>query len=315
MTAVEKNTAPSMDHAILARLTGGLGDRRTITRIGNDIGQIYADFLPDIFHSETGIEIAVEYEGATSGLMSELLAGLGQDFATADCSLRNWSPFFVLGCGNSFVMALMERMLGALPETIEQPIPRALTKMELELAGIVVGRIAGVLRSSIDAPGGFEPAVESPRNSAGRPPLDERVGKSYALAIRMKVRLASVTSDIVLVLPQSTLLKTKIVPPGTSVQAAKKKQEWIDLITEQVKRSQVTLQARIRLQKLTLANISRLVEGDVIAFRDRGEVTAEVSANGRDMYRCEFGRSGERYTVRVKDNISTDDEILRHLMG
>jgi flagellar motor switch protein FliM len=33
------------------------------------------------------------------------------------------------------------------------------------------------------------------------------------------------------------------------------------------------------------------------------------------MYECELGRSGERYTVRVRDNISTEDEILSHLMS
>ena len=40
-----------------------------------------------------------------------------------------------------------------------------------------------------------------------------------------------------------------------------------------------------------------------------------VSANGRDMYVCEFGRAGANYMVRVKDNISTDDELLQHLMS
>ena len=41
----------------------------------------------------------------------------------------------------------------------------------------------------------------------------------------------------------------------------------------------------------------------------------DVSANGKDLYRCEFGRAGDRYTVRVKDNVSSEDEILKHLMS
>lgn len=315
MTAVEKNTAPAMDRAILARLTGHLGDRKTIARTGSEIGQIYCDFLPDIFHSETGIDIELTYESTTSGLMSDLIADLGDGFAISDCSLRNWAQYFVLGSGNTFIMALMERMLGAAPDTIEQPVSRPLTTMELELASIVMGRIAGVLRSSINAAGGFEPAIESPRNSTGRVALDDRIGGVFGLAIRLGVLIGKVRTSIVLVLPQRTVLRSTITAPGASVQNSRKRQEWVDLITEQVKRSQVTLQARIRLQKMTLRNLSRLVEGDVIAFRDKEEVSAEVSANGRDMYRCEFGRSGEHYMVRVKDNISTDDEILRHLMG
>ena len=41
----------------------------------------------------------------------------------------------------------------------------------------------------------------------------------------------------------------------------------------------------------------------------------DVSANGKNLYVCEFGRAGDRYTVRVKDNVSSEDEILKHLMS
>ena len=120
-----------------------------------------------------------------------------------------------------------------------------------------------------------------------------------------------------MILPQRALLRTKLVKPKPSAQALKKQAEWMEMISEQVKRSQVTLQARIRLQQLPLRTISKLVAGDVIPFRDIGQdnVCVEVSANGANMYNCEFGRAGDRYTVRVKNNVSSDDEILRHLMG
>ncbi len=102
--------------------------------------------------------------------------------------------------------------------------------------------------------------------------------------------------------------------PKSKGQAGKQKQEWAARIAEQVRRSQVTLEARIRLQSMTLNAVSRLMAGDVIAFEDKSDVRVQVSANGKDMYTCEFGRSGERYTVRVKDNVSSEDELLRHLM-
>ncbi|WP_205285610.1 FliM/FliN family flagellar motor C-terminal domain-containing protein, partial [Escherichia coli] len=68
---------------------------------------------------------------------------------------------------------------------------------------------------------------------------------------------------------------------------------------------------------LTLRTISKLVAGDVIPFQalNQDDIGVEVSANGSKLYNCEFGKSGDRYMVRVKNNVSTDDEILRHLMG
>lgn len=306
-----------MDPALLAKLTGGLGDNKKIGKIGADIGQIYTAFLPDVFHSQTSLSIEVDYEGCESGLMTDLVAKLGKDYAVSDCSLRNWCNNFMIGIGNGFVMALMERMLGAAPDTIMEPEVRPLSQIELDLAALVLDRIAGVLRSSVNAPGGFEAMIEPPFNATGKSAYEEAMFGQFGMLIRLKILIGKVASDFALIVPQRTLLKTTIVAPKPSAGALKKQEEWMEMISEQVKRSQVTLEAKIRLQTLTLKTISRLVEGDVIPFRDakQDDICVEVSANGAKMYNCEFGRAGDRYMVRVKNNVSTDDEILRHLMG
>jgi flagellar motor switch protein FliM len=305
----------TMDHALLAKLTGGLGDRATIEKIGTDFGMLYGEFLPDVFHTETGINVTVSYAGCSSGPMNDLVAGLGDTFALANGSLRNWCPDFVLACGNSFVIALMEMMLGAEPGSIQQPIERPLSDIELDLATMVFERFANVLRSGVNAPGGFEAMLERPHNAEDRTRPDATVAPEFGAAIRLSIELGNVKSELALVIPQRTLLKTRIVVPKSKAHLSASKQEWADRMNEQVRRSQVTLEARIRLQPLKLGAIARLAAGDVIAFQDKGDVQVQVSANGKDMYSCEFGRSGERYTVRVKDNISTDDEILKHLIG
>ncbi|MGK6316199.1 FliM/FliN family flagellar motor switch protein [Neorhizobium sp. DT-125] len=317
MTTNQANqtNAPKMDLALLAKLTGGLGDKRTVERISGEFAHLYTEFLPDVFHSETGIRIGVSYLSCTSGLMNDLIADLGDGFALCDGALRNWCPNFVLACGNSFVIALMESMLGAAAEAIAQPIERPLSDIELDLAVMVFDRIANVLRSGVNAPGGFEASLERPHNAEDRPKPDELARPEFGVAVRMALELGPVVSEFALVIPQSIFLKTKVTAPKARGQVSKAKQEWADRMNDQVRRSHVTLEARIRLQKLTLGTISRLAAGDVIAFQDKQDVQVQVSANGKDMYACEFGRSGENYTVRVKDNISTDDEILRHLIG
>jgi flagellar motor switch protein FliM len=304
-----------MDHALLAKLTGGLGDRATVEKISADFGALYTEFFPDVFHSETGINISVSYTGCRSGLMTDLVADLGDNFALIDGSLRNWCPNFVLACGNSFVISLMEMMLGAEPANIHQPIERPLSDIELDLATMVFERIGSVLRSGINPPGGFETLLERPHNAEDRQKPDAAAAPEFGVTIRLAIELGSVKSELALIVPQRAFLKTAIEVPRPKGQLSQSKQEWTDRINEQVRRSQVTLEARIRLQSVTLGVVSRLAAGDVIAFQDKGDVQVQVSANGKDMYSCEFGRSGERYTVRVKDNISTDDEILRHLIG
>lgn len=304
-----------MDPALLARLTGGLGDRRTIDKICADFGQLYADFLPDVFHSETHLDVEVSYAGCDTGLMSDLVAEITDECVVADASLRNWCPGFMMTCGNGFVITLMEHMLGATGDTIEEPVMRALSRIELDMAVMVFEKIGSVLKSGVNAPGGFETLIERPLNAEDRPKASQDEPDQYAAVIRLTIALGPVNTEFTLIVPQKALLKTTVVFPKSKGQQAKGKKEWADQIGEQVRRSQVTLEARIKLQTLTLRTISKLAAGDVIPFLEAEEVHVDVSANGKDMYVCEFGKSGANYMVRVKDNISSDDEILRHLMS
>ncbi|WP_137132601.1 FliM/FliN family flagellar motor switch protein [Rhizobium sp. FY34] len=310
-----ESNPPPMDLALLAKLTGGLGDQKTVEKICSDFGVLYTEFLPDVFQSETGIDITVSYLGCQSGLMQDLIASLGDTVSLVDGSLRNWCPNFVLACGSSFIIGLMERMLGADPTMVGQPAERPLSDIELDLANMVFERIANVLRSGVNTAGGFEALLERPHNAVNRPQPDPEAPREFGATIRMAIEIGKVTSQIALVIPQKALLKTKVVILRSKGQLPKHKQQWADNIAEQVRRSRITLEARIRMQSLTLKTISKLAAGDVIPFEDKEDVHVKVSANGKDMYTCEFGRSGENYTVRVKDNISTEDELLRHLMG
>ncbi len=315
MSDATTQTPPAMDRALLAMLTGGLGDAKSLQRLCAEFGQLYTEFLPDVFHSETGLTMQVHYNGHESGLMTDLIADLGDNVAFSDGQLRNWSPNFVLACGNSFIITLMENLLGALPETIQEPIERPLSQIELDLSAMVFDKIGNVLRSGVNATGGFEPLLEKAHNAEDRAKPDDDHVDEYAATVKMGITLGSVTSEFYLIIPQKALLKTLVTMPKSKNQAGRSRKEWQEQIAEQVRRSQVTLEARVRLESLTLATVSRLVAGDVIAFRDKGDVMVDVSANGKDLYRCEFGRAGDRYTVRVKDNVSSEDEILRHLMS
>jgi flagellar motor switch protein FliM len=309
--ALEK---PAMNAALLAKLTGRLGDKATIEKLCAAFADVYIEFMPDMFKSETGLDVTIAYLGCDSGYKNDLIADLGANSTLVDATLRNWSQDITLACGNGFVITLMESLLGAAPETIEPPADRLLSAIELELAVMVFDKIAGVLRSAVNAPGGFEPALELPHALENRPkPADDKADE-FGAAINMSITLAGITSEFSLIVLQQALLKTQISAPKAKSQAPKSA-AWTEQISEQVRRSQVTLEAKIRLQDLTLRTISKLAAGDVIPFRDSGDVRVEVSANSKELYVCEFGRSGENYTVRVKDTMSSDDELIRHLMN
>jgi flagellar motor switch protein FliM len=304
-----------MDRTLFAKLTGNLGDEAMLAKIGTAFAQVYAEFLPDIIKSETGLDSGIIYAGCQSGLMKDLVAGLGGNHALVNGSLRNWSPKFILGCGAGFIMTLMEHMLGARAEDMEAAVARPLSVIELDLSVMVFDKIAHVLRSAVNASGGFEPYLDLPYNVEEISTRITDDSDDFAAAITMTISVGKSISQIVIIVPQRDLLRTVVSAPRAKNPTASS-QTWSDQLSEQVRRSQVTLEARIRLQSLTLETISKLAVGDTIPFIDNtGDVRVEVSANSKDLYICEFGRSGENYTVRVKDNVNSDDELLRHLMN
>ena len=180
---------------------------------------------------------------------------------------------------------------------------------------MVLNKMASVLRSAIKAENAGDPVLAPACNLPDREENEAEVGNIYVLSVRLHTQFSGIGSDIVLLLPQQTLLKSRIVAPKKNAQMSKASKDWAAHLTEQVRRSHVTLEARIQLQALTLGTIARLAPGDVIPFFDDGdEVHVEVNANGKELYACEFGRSGQNYTVRIKDNTTSDEELLRHLM-
>ena len=294
-------------------MTGALGDDKTIGKICADLGQVFGEFLPDLLHSETGLDLTIGYAGFDTGLKSELIRKLGDGVALSDCLLRNWCSDFTISCDSPAIITMMEMLLGSPAESIEEPKPRNLSVIELDVAAIVFEKVAGVLKSAVNAPGGFEPIVGKCYNAENRPTDDKDAEDVYAACVNITLGVGPVLSTFSILVPQQTLLKTTIVFPKGIGQARRQKTAWAEQVEQQVRRSMVELQAHIKLEELTLAAITQLKPGDVIPFHDPKDVRVDVKANGRDLYVCEFGRSGARYTVRVKDTFGTEDELLQHL--
>lgn len=315
MTSGTTTNVHPFDRKLLARMTGALGDDRAIGRVALDLGQVFGEFLPDICKAETGLDIAIGYAGFRTGLRNNLITELGHGVLISDVSLRNWCPDFQISCDSPIIITMVEALLGAEPTDIEEPEPRTLSPIEIDVAQPIFEKIADVLRTAVNASGGFEPIVARAHNSAARGKPDPMVEDVHAAAIDMTIGFGPVLSTFSIIVPQSVLLKTQIVFPRGAGQNRKQKSEWTEQMEEQVRRSAVTIEARIRLESLTLETISHLQAGDVIPFHDAQDVRVDVNANGRDLYVCEFGRSGAKYTVRVKDTHGSEQDILRHIMS
>ena len=310
MTA--RNPLP-MDPKLLAIMTGELGNNSRIGKTCSDLGAVFSSFLPDLIETETNLKFAFAYEHCETGLKDDLIAELDDYMVLVDGSLKNWCTDFAIAIPSQVIVAMVECLLGGDSESLVEPMARPASSIELEMAPMISDKIASVLKSAVNAPGNYEPILSKPYNVKDKPKHPDDYVDPFAAMVRIKVEFGALTSHFCVIVPHKNLLKTVVRAPKAT-NAAKASVEWAELLQEQVKRSDVRVEARIHLMPLRLGAISRLQPGDVIPFLEKGDVTVQVSANGRDLYDCEFGRAGERYTVRVKDTIGGETDLLNDLM-
>jgi flagellar motor switch protein FliM len=311
MTA--RNTLP-IDPKLLAILTGDLGDNSRIGKICSDMGSVFSAFLPDLIETETNLKFSFAYEYCETGLKDDLIADLDDFMVLLDGSLKNWCTDFTIAVPSQVIVAMVECLLGGDADSLVEPVARPASNIELEMAPMITDKIASVLKSAVNAPGNYEPMLSKPYNAKDKPKHPDDYVDPFAALVRIKVEFGALISHFCVIVPHKNLLKTEVKAPRAT-NAARASVEWAELLQEQVKRSDVRVEARIHLTPLRLGAISKLQAGDVIPFLEKGDVTVQVSANGRDLYDCEFGRAGERYTVRVKDTIGGENDLLNDLMG
>jgi flagellar motor switch protein FliM len=309
-----RTRAPAMDPKVYALLTGDLGTNQAVSKVCLELGQVLTAFLPDLVEMETQQKMTFYFERCESGYKNEMISEMAPGTVLMDGSLKNWCPDFTIACSSSAIIALVETLMGGDPSTLGNVEARPASSIELEMAPLIMEKIAQVIKSAVDAPGNYEPLLTKPVNLKNRPKPAEDYVDMFAALIRMKIEFGSLTSFFEVVIPQKTLLKTKVRAPAASA-AFKSVNDWADILEDQVRRSDVKVEARIHLTPLTLGVIAKLQPGDVIPFLDTDDVRAQVSANGRDLYSCEFGRAGNNYTVRVKESSGSDQDLLRDLLS
>ncbi len=304
---------PPMDRVVLARLTGHLGDAKTVARSCSDVAALECLLLSDMLREDMQVDLDLEFHRHQSGLNRAIIAGLGSSYTLAGVSLRNWCPHFVVGVKNNLPIAMIAQLLGDTAAQSKEGENRALSSIETEIAALFLARVVSVLRCGVPVPGDHEPIVSTPYPAGDYLQHAAEFEDNFVAAVHLSAKLGALESEIVILIPQSVLLKTTITKPVPQLADGRTHQD--EPLSDRVLRSQVDLCARIKLTPLKLSSIARLQPGVVIPFEDIGEVSVDMDANGRTMYRCEFGRSGDSYSVKVKSNASPEGNSLKQILN
>ncbi len=313
MTKQTTKAQPPIDPVVLARLTGHLGDAKTVARCCSDVAALECLLLSDMLREEMQVDLDIEYRTHQSGLNRSIIAELGAGYTLVSVSLRNWCPHFVVGVKNNLPIAMIARLLGDTASQSGEGEMRPLSSIEDDIAALFLSRVISVLRCGLKVPGDHEPISSSPFPASQYAQHAVDVEDDFVAAVRLQAKLGDMESEIVILIPQHVLLKTTITKPTPQLIDGRSDRD--EQLSDRVLRSQVDLCARIKLTPLKLSSIARLQPGVTIPFEDIGEVSVDMDANGRTMYRCEFGRSGDNYSVKVKSNASPEGNSLKQILN
>jgi flagellar motor switch protein FliM len=266
-----------------------------------------------MLREEMQVDLELEYASHQSGMNSAIISSLGSDYTLVSIGIRNWCPHFVVGVKNNLPIAMIAQLLGDPAPQSGEGESRALSSIEDDIAALFLARVVSVLRCGIKVPGDHEPILSAPFPAGKYTQHAVDVEDDFVAAVRLQATLGQLESEIVILIPQNVLLKTTITRPTAQLTDGRPQQD--EQLTDRILRSQVDLCARIKLTPLKLSSIARLRPGVTIPFEDIGEISVDMDANGRTMYRCEFGRSGDNYSVKVKSNASPEGNAIKQILN
>ncbi|MCR9137880.1 MAG: FliM/FliN family flagellar motor switch protein [Alphaproteobacteria bacterium] len=300
-----------MDSTLLARMTGQSGDRQTLEALGLALAECATPIFQTAASSATGFAITAVFDEFEDGSQSELLASLDVNAVTCKAGIGGWCDTIFLSGNTVFIIALLEGMLGGNLPAAADITPRELSAIECDVSSVIFKRFVESLKSAITDPPTGEVTTEAILTETPEP--QDESGSTPSVLLKFTLTAGDLDAPFQVILPQRTLLKTKIAEP-TDEQPVEKP-EWMEQLSNQVTNSHVTLEANIALADSTLGEIARLQCGDILPFADEGTVRALLKASGKELFWCEFGKAGNRYTVRILEAHAPEQEMMRDLVS
>lgn len=294
------------DPNLLSLMVGDLGSPALVEEKCHQITLSLAQVFMVLFKDKNSLPIEATAGNVNQGTRSELLKAIEGDFCYSESKIETWSDDIALYCNNDLIIAIVECMLGGDdPDNIE-PMSRPLSTLEIDLSAVFFETLNEALKAAITRNPTLEQSVDKPTQN-----LPDTQGETYqeyhAASFSLDLKFGQLETSATVIVPQSKIIKTDIEAVANRRRKAEKKTEWAEKLSKQVYSSDIMLQANIGLERLKLDEVSRLQVGDVLRFGEEGEPTVVLQANGRELYNCALGKSGNKYMIRVESPFGDED--------
>jgi flagellar motor switch protein FliM len=298
--ARRRRTDPLLEGAGLAaeRLTGLRGTfERLAARCSDNLRQL----------SPSAIEVALG--DLAPGGEGDALGPFGDIAPVAVYHAPDRVSRIVIGADAACMDAALDAVFGA--DGSEPPSERryAGTGVELRLAGALLDLVAEALRASFA--GTLAAPMERERlEPAAKLPPTARQGDG-TLFLRLKLATLEREGAVFVLLPQAAIQGLQQSAAAAPAQGPSPSDpRWSRRIEQEVQRTQVTLQAVLDEQKLTLGDVAGFQVGQMLSLRAGPRSQVKAVCNQQTLFWCELGQTDGAYTLRVKEFPDEEQELI-----
>lgn len=286
---------------ILERLTGDTGEPDAVLDAAHGLSVALAVAFRTSFENRFGVAAEIEPGDC---LIARLAHARPSDAGATMlvASVAQSTEHAVLALDAEALGLLVALLFGADPTKPAVPLTREPTAIELDVAGLLFETLADALDASGAA---FQLARPLGLPLCGTPMAREALRDGPA--VRLVFQFGS-GGSVALFLPQRLVLKRPDAQGGAEA-------DWGSRIEEELMRSSITLEATMPLGRLTLGAVAEFAPGVVVPIDALGPSSAKISARGKALFSCEFGRLGDNYTLRVNEPFSDAQDFLETLVA
>ncbi|RVA19316.1 flagellar motor switch protein FliM, partial [Mesorhizobium sp. M7D.F.Ca.US.004.03.1.1] len=201
-------------------------------------------------------------------------------------------------------------LFGGDPDLPVSPIERDLSQIEIDVSTMVFQQVAQALNGS--GKRSLDLRLPAPRAMSGTEAKRHVLRDGAAIRIVLGISTPADSGTVTVTMPQRVVLASRdsAVAAGENDQGA----SWRARFSEEVMRSTVALEATMPLARLTLGDLAGFEIGQVIEFEETAQSQARLSARGKTLFVCEFGKLGQNYTVRIRHPYDAGQDFIEALM-
>lgn len=251
--------------------------------------------------------------GIAAGHAGDLLAACQNDFGAIFHS-PEWDARTVIGCDRRFAFAIIEAMYGADGTEPPHESDRQLTALEIRVMREIAATTAQLLREQLAPICQTSFVFERTETT-----LDSStIGMSDAPAImaQFESRIMNGGGRLFVLIPNAALLpfrKRLERPEPADTQTVDP--VWAQTMQRELNRTQVEITATLEGPQMTLAALSQLRAGQIIALNSSAHAPMALEVEDQVLFMAKLGQAKGVFTVCIERRLDERAELLSQILG